>query len=97
MRSLTDALALMPTSAACLKQLGPVVVGQHEIEEDDIGIPLTYELQAAVGRVDRTYRVALVAKAGRDRPGEPAVILDEGDLPSDRHLLSRRHSPTENA
>src|SRR5260370_1362297 len=83
--------------AECLEQLGPVVVGQHEIEEDDIGIPLTYELQAAVGRVDRTYRVALVAKAGRDRPGEPAVILDEGDLPSDRHLLLGRHSPTERA
>ena len=32
-----------------------------------------------------------------DRPGEPAVILDEGDLPSDRHLLPRRHSPTEHA
>src|SRR6266852_4247655 len=40
--------------AECLKQLGPVVVGQHEVEEDDIGIPLTYELQA--GSAESTER-----------------------------------------
>src|SRR5260370_28157458 len=44
--------------AECLEKLGPVVVGQHEVEEADIGIPLTYELPAAVGGVCRTYRLS---------------------------------------
>src|SRR6266852_8420009 len=80
-----------------LEELRAVVVGQHQVKEDNIRIPLADELQAAVGRVDRTHRVALVAETRRDRPCQAAVILHERDFPSNSHRLPRRHSPTEPA
>src|SRR5947209_10678974 len=80
-----------------LEELGSIVVWKHEVEEDDIGIPLPDELQAAVGGVDRTHRVAFLAQAGRDRPRKAAIVLDQRNLPADRHMECGRNSGTEHA
>src|SRR5438477_7054955 len=84
-------------SPKLLEELGSIVVWKHQVEEDDIGIPLPHELKAAVGRVDRAYRVALRAEAGRNRARKAAIVFDQRNLPADRHMDSRRNSGTEHA
>src|SRR6267142_2405892 len=84
----------MPVSPSCRP---PLVARQHQVEKDDVGVPLAHELEAAAGRIDRPHRIPLLAQAGRDRPREAAIIFDQGDFPSDRHLELRRNSPMEPA
>ena len=68
-----------------LEQLGTGVVREHEIEQDDVRVPLPHQLQPVAGRVHGPHRVALIAQAGRHCAGQPAVILHERDLPFHRH------------
>src|SRR5579859_2017930 len=77
-----------------LEQLGAGVVGEHEIEQDYVRVPLANQLQAAAGGVHGPHRVALVAEAGRHGARQPAVILHERDLPFHRHW-DRRDFGTE--
>ena len=68
-----------------LEQLWTVVVGEHQVEEHDVGVPFPNELQPPASRLDRTDCVAFLTEPGGDRPREAPVVLHEGDLPLDGH------------
>ena len=85
-RSCTDAYERgVGLGSERLEQLGPIVVRKHQVEEHHVGVPLADELDSAARGVDGADGVALLAQAGRNRPGEPAIVLDERDLPTNRH------------
>ena len=70
-----------------LEQLGAVAVRQHQVEQDHVGVPLPNQLEALHGRGRQAHGISVFAQARRDRPRQAAIILDQGDLPANRHLM----------
>src|SRR2546426_4084308 len=68
-----------------LEQLGPIVVGQHQVEQHDVRVPLAHELQAAARRLHGADGIAFLSQPGGDGPRQAPVIFHQGDLPLDGH------------
>src|SRR5206468_8818791 len=66
-----------------LEQLGAVVVGKHQVEQDHVGIPAPNQVKPPAGRVDGPHRVAFPAEAVDHRTRQPPIVLHESDLPFD--------------
>src|SRR5207302_3272446 len=68
-----------------LEQLGPIVVGQHQVEQHDVRVPLAHELQPAARRLHGADGIAFLSQPGGDGPRQAPVIFHQGALPLDGH------------
>src|SRR5438132_521098 len=68
-----------------LEQLGTLVVGQHEVEQDDVWVPLPDELQPASRGLNRPDCVTLLSQPGSNRPREATVVFHQGNFPLNGH------------
>src|SRR5207302_9347981 len=72
-------------SAESLEQLGTLVVGQHQVEQDDVRVPLPDELQPASRGLNRPDCVTLLSQPGCNRSREATVVFHQGNFPLNGH------------
>ncbi len=68
-----------------------VQVGEHEVEEDDVGVVAAERLEALVATAGLGHVVALVLEGQPQHPADPRVVFDEQH--TSRHASQRRNRP----